>query len=128
MSDIRGLAYLEVQAADLNRWREFALEGIGWARGRGPDADALYLRMDERRARLIVRPGEADRVLAVGWEARDQFALARVRAAAGDVGGRGPAGRSEHRRNVGARGGPRTDPVTNCGRGCAATRYSASSG
>src|SRR3546814_16956740 len=44
----------------------------------GSDPDGLYLRMDERAARLVVVPGDSDRVLAVGWEVRDQFALASV--------------------------------------------------
>ncbi|HEU5265726.1 MAG TPA: VOC family protein [Jatrophihabitans sp.] len=81
MSEIRGLGYLKVQTADLPRWRSFALEGIGWATGSGPDPDGLYLRMDERQARLVLVPGAHDRVLAVGWEVRDGFALDRVRAA-----------------------------------------------
>jgi 2,3-dihydroxybiphenyl 1,2-dioxygenase len=37
--------------------------------------------MDERAARLIVVPGETDRVLTVGWEVRDHPALQRVKAA-----------------------------------------------
>ncbi|MFD0854246.1 VOC family protein, partial [Actinomadura adrarensis] len=36
-------------------------------------------RMDERRYRLAVLPGDVDRVQAVGWEVRDQYALAAVR-------------------------------------------------
>lgn len=78
---INGLGYLKVQASDLPRWRTFALEGLGFAEAResGSASGALHLRMDERRSRLVVEPGEADRVLAVGWEVRDQFALAAVR-------------------------------------------------
>lgn len=78
MTQIRGLGYLKVQTRHLSRWRELAFDGLGFAPGSGPDPDGLYLRMDERRARLIVLPGETDRVLAVGWEVRDQFALAAV--------------------------------------------------
>ena len=82
MPDIRGLGYLEVQTADLARWRTFALDGIGWANGSGPaDGDALNLRMDERQARLILRAGESDCVRAIGWEVRDAFALERVQVA-----------------------------------------------
>ena len=79
MTEIRGLGYLRVQTAGLERWKVFASEGIGFAPGSGRFGDdALYLRMDEREARLIVMPGPDDRALAVGWEVRDQFALARV--------------------------------------------------
>ncbi len=78
MTELRGLGYLEVQTKDIDRWRELTVDALGFAVGSGPDPDALYLRMDERRARLIVVPGDTDQVLAVGWEVRDQFALARV--------------------------------------------------
>ncbi|MFD2470495.1 VOC family protein [Amycolatopsis silviterrae] len=78
MTEIRGLGYLRVRSRDLPRWRELTVEALGFAETSGPAADGLYLRMDEREARLIVLPGEDDRVLAVGWEVRDQFALAAV--------------------------------------------------
>ncbi|MEI7056693.1 VOC family protein [Nocardioides sp. CCNWLW239] len=78
MTHLRGLGYLRVQATDLARWRELAIDALGFAEGSGPDPDGLYLRMDERQARLIVLPGETDRVQAVGWEVRDAAALARV--------------------------------------------------
>lgn len=78
MTELRALGYLKVQATDLDRWRELAIDCLGFAEGSGPDPDGLYLRMDERGARLIVLPGESDQVLAVGWEVRDEFALAAV--------------------------------------------------
>jgi 2,3-dihydroxybiphenyl 1,2-dioxygenase len=78
MTHLRGLGYLRVQATDFDRWRELSLDGLGFAEASGPEPDGLYLRMDERQARLIVLPGETDRVDAVGWEVRDQFALAAV--------------------------------------------------
>lgn len=81
MTDIRGLGYLRIQTTDIARWRELVVDGLGMAVGSGPEADGLYLRIDERRARLIVLPGEIDKALAVGWEVRDEFALRRVREA-----------------------------------------------
>lgn len=81
MTDIRGLGYLRIQTTDTARWRELVVDGLGMAIGTGPEPDGLYLRVDERRARLIVLPGEVDKALAVGWEVRDEFALRRVREA-----------------------------------------------
>ncbi|MBS9373995.1 biphenyl-2,3-diol 1,2-dioxygenase [Rhodococcus sp. B50] len=81
MTDIRGLGYLRIQTTDITRWRELVVDGLGMAVGTGPETDGLYLRIDERRARLIVLPGEVDKALAVGWEVRDEFALRRVREA-----------------------------------------------
>ncbi len=78
MTHIRGLGYLKVQTQHIDRWRELTIEGLGFAEAVGPNPEGLYLRMDEREARLIVLPGESDKVLAVGWEVRDQFALAEV--------------------------------------------------
>jgi 3,4-dihydroxy-9,10-secoandrosta-1,3,5(10)-triene-9,17-dione 4,5-dioxygenase len=78
MNEIRGLGYLEVQTTDVDRWRELTVDALGFALGKGPNPDALYLRMDERRARLVVHPGDSDRVRVIGWEVRDQFALAAV--------------------------------------------------
>lgn len=88
MTHLRGLGYLRVQATDLARWRELTIDALGFAEGTGPDPDGLYLRMDERQARLIVLPGETDRVQAIGWEVRDAAALARV-AADVEASGRG---------------------------------------
>jgi len=79
MSDIRSLGYLTVQTGDMDRWRRFAFEVLGFAEGSGPDENALYLRMDERAARIVVVPGDTDRVVTIGWEVRDHAALQRVR-------------------------------------------------
>ncbi len=81
MTAIRGLGYLIVQSQDLPRWRELTVDCLAMQETTGPVADGLYLRMDERYARLVVLPGDVDRVVAVGWEVRDQFGLAEVAAA-----------------------------------------------
>ncbi len=81
MTDISSLGYVRVRATDMDGWRTFAHDIIGFAEGSGPESDALYLRMDERHARIVVLPGEEDRVEAVGWEVRDHLALRRVQAA-----------------------------------------------
>ena len=80
MTDLKSLGYVKVQTADIERWRQFAFDVLGFAKGSGPDPDALYLRMDERTARIIVVPGDADRIVTVGWEVRDGAALRRVQA------------------------------------------------
>ncbi|APE34536.1 biphenyl-2,3-diol 1,2-dioxygenase [Nocardia mangyaensis] len=79
MTDIKGLGYVKIQTADMDRWRQFAFDVLGFAQGSGPDENALYLRMDERAARMIVVPGETDGVVTIGWEVRDHAALVRVR-------------------------------------------------
>jgi 3,4-dihydroxy-9,10-secoandrosta-1,3,5(10)-triene-9,17-dione 4,5-dioxygenase len=81
VSDLKSLGYITISTANIDRWRQFAFGILGFAQGNGPDDSALYLRMDERAARLIVVPGETDRVLTIGWEVRDRPALQRVKSA-----------------------------------------------
>jgi 3,4-dihydroxy-9,10-secoandrosta-1,3,5(10)-triene-9,17-dione 4,5-dioxygenase len=80
VSDLKSLGYITISTNDVDRWRHFALGVLGFAEGKGSDPSALYLRMDERAARIIVVPGETDRVLTIGWEVRDHAALQRVKA------------------------------------------------
>jgi 3,4-dihydroxy-9,10-secoandrosta-1,3,5(10)-triene-9,17-dione 4,5-dioxygenase len=85
-SGIRSLGYLRIESTDVGAWREFGIRVLGMAAGRGPEAGALYLRMDDFPARLIVLPGERDRLLASGWEVAAEHDLAeagRALAAAG---------------------------------------------
>ncbi|WP_304117497.1 biphenyl-2,3-diol 1,2-dioxygenase [Mycolicibacterium bacteremicum] len=79
MGLIKSLGYVTVQAADTARWRQFAFEVLGFASGSGPDPDSLYLRMDERAARIIVSPGDTDKIVTVGWEVRDSADLDEVK-------------------------------------------------
>ena len=79
MSLFTSLGYVTIQTADIERWRQFAFKLLGFAEGSGPDPDALYLRMDERAARIVVTPGDADRIVAAGWEVRDRAELQHVR-------------------------------------------------
>ncbi len=81
MTDLKSLGYITVSTNDIDRWRHFAFDVLGFAEGTGPNPAALYLRMDERAARIIVVPGETDRVVTIGWEVRDHAALQRVEAA-----------------------------------------------
>ena len=47
--------------------------------GDGTTEGALYLRMDDFAARLVIVPGEKDRLLISGWEVADAPALQRLR-------------------------------------------------
>jgi 3,4-dihydroxy-9,10-secoandrosta-1,3,5(10)-triene-9,17-dione 4,5-dioxygenase len=80
VTDLKSLGYITISTNDIERWRHFAFGVLGFAQGKGPDPSALYLRMDERAARMILVPGDTERVINVGWEVRDRAALQRVKA------------------------------------------------
>src|SRR3546814_319264 len=85
MNDLKSPGYVKVQATDIDRWLHFAFGVLGFAEGSGP-GEALYLRMDERAARIIVVPGDSDKIITVGWEVRDHAALERVKTALAGAG------------------------------------------
>ena len=68
---IRSLGYLRIEATDMAAWREYGLKVLGMVEGKGPTEGALYLRMDDFPARLVIVPGEHDRLLESGWETRE---------------------------------------------------------
>ncbi|MDX8049690.1 VOC family protein [Lentzea sp. BCCO 10_0798] len=75
---IRSLGYLRIEATDMDRWREFGLKVLGMVEGKGSTPGALYLRMDDFPARLVIVPGSADRLQASGWEAATEAELDEV--------------------------------------------------
>ena len=78
MSGIRSLGYLRIESTDLDAWRTFGVSILGMIEGRGPEPGALYLRMDDFPARLVIIPGSRDHLLCCGWEAGDDRELAAV--------------------------------------------------
>ncbi|MGH3201297.1 MAG: VOC family protein, partial [Streptosporangiaceae bacterium] len=59
---------------------------LGMTEGRGPEEGAVYLRMDDFPARLVIVPGPVERLLASGWEVADAAALAAVGRAVAQAG------------------------------------------
>ena len=83
---ISSLGYLRIESADVGKWREFGVKVLGLTEGRGPEEGAVYLRMDDFPARLVIIPGSSEQLLATGWEVADARALAAVGAALADAG------------------------------------------
>src|ERR1700737_442644 len=80
---IRSLGYLRIEATDMAAWREYGLKVLGMLEGTGngpasPEG-ALYLRMDDFPARLVIVPGEHDRLREAGWECADAGGLQEIR-------------------------------------------------
>ena len=76
---IRSLAYLRIDATDIAAWREFGLKVLGLVEGKGTNPDALYFRMDDFPARLVILPSDRDHLSASGWEAENAAGLQSVR-------------------------------------------------
>ncbi|MEV5652737.1 iron-dependent extradiol dioxygenase HsaC [Nocardia sp. NPDC052254] len=76
---IRTLGYMRIEATDMAAWREYGLKVLGMMEGEGPNPDALYLRMDDFPARLMIVPGEQDRLQVSGWEVTDAPGLQQLR-------------------------------------------------
>jgi 3,4-dihydroxy-9,10-secoandrosta-1,3,5(10)-triene-9,17-dione 4,5-dioxygenase len=80
------LGYLRIESTDVAAWREFGVRALGMVEGRGPDPGALYLRMDDFPARLVIVPGESDRLLASGWEVAESDIFDQVAQSLADAG------------------------------------------
>ncbi|GAB3374874.1 iron-dependent extradiol dioxygenase HsaC [Amycolatopsis echigonensis] len=76
---IRSLGYLRIEATDMDAWRVYGLKVLGMVEGSGADPNALYLRMDDFPARLVIVLGEKDRLAQAGWEAANAAELDDVR-------------------------------------------------
>jgi 3,4-dihydroxy-9,10-secoandrosta-1,3,5(10)-triene-9,17-dione 4,5-dioxygenase len=76
---IRSLGYLRIEATDIGAWREYGLKVLGMVEGKGLVEGALYLRMDDFPARLVIIPGEHDRLLESGWETANAEGLQDIR-------------------------------------------------
>ncbi|MDP4961553.1 MAG: iron-dependent extradiol dioxygenase HsaC [Mycobacterium sp.] len=78
---MRSLGYLRFESTDVPAWREYALKVLGMIEGRGDIEGALYLRMDDFPARLVIFPGEHDRLSDAGWECANAAGLQEIRTA-----------------------------------------------
>jgi 3,4-dihydroxy-9,10-secoandrosta-1,3,5(10)-triene-9,17-dione 4,5-dioxygenase len=83
---ISSLGYLRISATDTAAWREFGTRVLGMTEGRGPEEGAVYLRMDHFPARLVIVPGDENRLLASGWEVASPSGLAAVARALSEAG------------------------------------------
>jgi 3,4-dihydroxy-9,10-secoandrosta-1,3,5(10)-triene-9,17-dione 4,5-dioxygenase len=76
---LKSLGYLRIEATDVAAWREYGLKVLGMVEGAGTIDGALYLRMDDFPARLVIVPGERDHVAASGWECANAAELQDIR-------------------------------------------------
>ena len=81
MSLVRQLTYVTASTTDVDAWRTYGTEILGFQVGDDSTDQLLYLRADERHHRVAIRPGDEDDIAYVGWEVADGAALDRAAAA-----------------------------------------------
>jgi 3,4-dihydroxy-9,10-secoandrosta-1,3,5(10)-triene-9,17-dione 4,5-dioxygenase len=81
VTGIHSLGYLRIESTDVPAWREYGLKVLGMIEGKGTVDGALYLRMDDFPARLVIVPGEHDRLSEAGWECANAQGLQSIREA-----------------------------------------------
>ncbi len=72
------IGYVIVESNKLDRWRVFGADGLGMHVDTLDDG-SLAFRLDDRQVRILVRPGKAEDVVALGWEFADEADLAAMR-------------------------------------------------
>ncbi|WP_321964826.1 FAD-dependent monooxygenase [Paraburkholderia sp. J7] len=72
------LGYVVIESSRLDEWRRFATEGFGM-HVEGTEGGALAFRLDAHQRRIVVRPGGAEDVTALGFEVDDDDTLGEIR-------------------------------------------------
>jgi 3,4-dihydroxy-9,10-secoandrosta-1,3,5(10)-triene-9,17-dione 4,5-dioxygenase len=75
---VLSLGYLHLRSPNLDRWRPFATEVLGFMPAPGPDENAQYYRWDHYPYRLALAPGEEPAIAAIGFEVVDERGLDTV--------------------------------------------------
>ncbi|MFC7050059.1 VOC family protein [Emcibacter nanhaiensis] len=78
---VKCLGYLALQVKDKKEIEKLACTIMGMQKVAGPSVGAEndYYRIDQRAHRLIVMPGEEDKLYCAGWQVADSAALEEVR-------------------------------------------------
>ena len=85
-SGVHSLGYFLFEVSDLEAWDHFLTEVVGVERGQTLVEGLVPYRTDERAARILLREGPADDLVALGFEVPTETALAEVSARVGKAG------------------------------------------
>lgn len=99
-TNVRSLGYFVFEVSSLEAWDHFLTEVIGVERGVALGEGLVPYRTDERAARILLRRGSADDLVALGFEVANREALDRVTEHVASLGHsieRGSAGEAEAR-------------------------------
>ncbi|WP_326731684.1 VOC family protein [Streptomyces phaeochromogenes] len=74
--DILGIGYIGVESPNHREWTTFGPEVLGFGLAAAREGDeSVYLRMDDRKYRIAIHPGETERVAYIGWEVANRPAF-----------------------------------------------------
>ncbi|MFF0818660.1 VOC family protein [Rhodococcus sp. NPDC003318] len=74
---VHSLGYLRLNTPDINAWKRFGEDFVGFMSVEGADPDSLYFRMDHYPARLVVSPAE-EASCTIGFEVMNRRELAEL--------------------------------------------------
>ncbi|MBW2629906.1 MAG: glyoxalase, partial [Deltaproteobacteria bacterium] len=77
-SGVHSLGYFLFEVSDLGAWDHFLTKVIGAERGKALGEGLVPYRTDERAARILLRQGPADDLIALGFEVPSAQALYEV--------------------------------------------------
>jgi 2,3-dihydroxybiphenyl 1,2-dioxygenase len=83
---VHSLGYFLFEVSDLDAWDHFLTRVIGLERGETLCRDLVPYRMDERAARILLRRGAADDLVALGFEVLSEQARREISARAREAG------------------------------------------
>ncbi len=78
---VHSLGYVRIESPRVDQWRTFGADVLGLMPVDGPDPAAAHFRIDQHPPRLVVVPGAAPAIQALGFEVRDRRTLDRLVAA-----------------------------------------------
>lgn len=70
--DLLAIGYLGLDTLDLEAWRPYATEVMGFGIAGASDDETLLLRMDDRRHRIALHAGDREGLAYIGWELRSR--------------------------------------------------------
>lgn len=107
-SGIHSLGYFLFEVSDLDAWEEFLTEVVGAQKGEPLGSDLIAYRTDERAARILLRNGPADDLVALGFELHGEEALNELAKQAREAGYETIPGRNDEAQERGVGGFTRT--------------------
>lgn len=78
MKTVAQLGYLALEVSDLESWEKFSTQTMGLEVVNRQENGAFGLRMDSHQQRFFITRGEADDLLATGWEVQNADCLEEV--------------------------------------------------